>query len=511
MNMSRKGIVYLVGAGPGDPELLTVKARRLLASCDRVAYDHLVNPAILKWAPQAKKVCVGKTHYAQAKNIQKWSQEKITRLLIRWAKRGESVVRLKGGDPLMFGRGGEETEVLRRHNVSYEIVPGITAALAASSYAEISLTDRRDASSVIFLTGHEDPNKSASSIDWDAVAASRATIVVYMGMVQLPAITRRLMDAGMESMTPAAVVSSASLSQQRTITGTLATIARDAQRAGIQSPALCIVGSVIRHRRESWFESKPLFNQRVMVTRSREQAGLLSEKLQAYGADVSELPAVEITGPTQPAALTRVIRRLDEFDWLVFTSQNGVRYFFQALGRLGKDARSLAGRRVAAIGPATALALAERGIQADCLPRTYISEDLARTLVARRVAARRVLLIRTAGARDILPKILRRHGANVQEVHAYAVRPSGAGRRDLKQILSNGGLNWLTFASARTVESFLKLVGHGTMHRDVLRIPCACIGPVTARAARKAGFKRVVVARKYTMDGLVKAMVKNSR
>ena len=493
-----RGTVYLVGTGPGDPELLTLKGKRLLETADVVVYDRLIDPRILSLARcDAEMVDVGKVP-----GDQKTRQEDISELLVDRANRASAVVRLKGGDPFVFGRGGEEGLALGRAGVPFEVVPAATSAVAAPAYAGIPVTHRGIASSVTFVAGNEDPTKDGSAIDWDAVAGTGGTIVVLMGRDNLRGITGRLLEAGMSRDTPAALVRWGSVPAQRTLTGTLYDIAARADDADLPPPVVLVVGGVVELRPQlRWYEAMPLFGKRVLVTRTRTQAGALSARLTALGAMPLEVPTVEIE-PVDSPRVREAVRSLFEYDWVAFTSANAVGVLFDRLADSGRDARALAGARVAAIGPATAAALARHGVMADTVPEKYLGEELAEAIGTNRIAGQRVLLPRSAGGRPEIVASLTALGAIVDDVPTYrVVRPGGSGT--LLEGHLAAGIDIATFTSSSTVTNLLDLVGNpGRLGRATI----ACIGPITAATAREGGLKVDIVASEHTVDGLVGAL-----
>ena len=505
--------VYLIGAGPGDPGLLTLRGRELLARADVVVYDYLANSVFLDFArPEAERIYVGKKGGEHT-----LPQVEISRLLVDLAKSGKSVARLKGGDPFIFGRGGEEAEALVAAGVPFEVVPGVTAGAAAAAYAGIPVTQRGLSSSVAFITGHEDADKIASAHDWPALAHGPETLVFYMGVKNLPEICRNLLKAGLPAGRPAAVVQWGTTPRQRTLISTLAALPREAAAAGVTAPAVVIVGEVVTMRETlRWYENRPLFGRSIVVTRSREQAGALTAQLAALGADVLEFPCIEVLPLPDQSLVHTAIGHLPEYQWVVFTSANGVKFFWEQLKALGKDARALAPCRVAAIGPGTAQSLAERGITADFLPESFVAESVAEGLIGLGVAGQRILIPRAVSARDVLPQVLELAGAGVRVLPVYEARPDFNGRDELKSALAEGRVDFVTFASSSTVDNFFAGVPPemlqenrdkaeaGQTGRKILRF--ACIGPITRAALESYGFACDVEPREYTIAGLVTAL-----
>ena len=496
--------VYLVGAGPGDPGLLTVRARELLDSCDAVVYDALANPDLLARRegdsrPAPELHFVGK----RGGDGRSSRQEDINDLLVRLGREGKRTVRLKGGDPLVFGRGSEEAQALAAAGVPFEIVPGVTAGIAAPAYAGIPVTHRGLATSVTFVTGHEDPAKDETQTDWAALARAGGTIVLYMGVKRLPEIAAALAAGGLPADTPAAAVQWGTYAKQRTVLATLATLAERAEAARLGAPVIVVIGRAVQLREEiAWFDARPLFGRRVVVTRAAAQAGALSERLRALGADVLEMPATRVE-PLDPAPLAAALARLGEYDWMAFTSQNAVRLVWEALRAAGLDARALAGVRVCAVGSATGEALLARGIAVDVVPIRFVAEGVLEALAGRTdVQGARVLYATAEGARDVLPAGLRALGAVVDVVPVYRSAPDGAGAEQLRQALADGAVDLVTFTSASTVHGYVQAVGAELARRA----PAASIGPVTSEAARAAGITVAVEAAESTIPGLVAAV-----
>ena len=483
--------VYLVGGGPGDPGLLTARALELIAAADVIVYDRLIPAGALDGArADAELLYAGKEGGGPSV-----SQDEIARLLIdRGGAPGVTVVRLKGGDPFVFGRGGEEAEALRDAGVPYEVVPGVTAGVAATAYAGIPVTHRDAASAVAFVTGHEDPAKPESALDWDALAVFPGTLVVYMGVRRLGAIAERLVAGGRDPAETAAVVERGTLPDQRVVTASLAEIAGAATEAGVRAPALAVFGPVVGLReRLRWFESRPLAGVSVAVTRARAQASGLAAQLEGLGASVVEAPAIRI------APLDGAAPDLTRYDLICLTSPNGVRLLFERLASAGLDARSLSGARVAAIGPGTAAALRANGVIADVVPsERFLAEGLVEALAD--VPVERALVARAAEARDVLPDALRQRGAEVDVVALYETVAEALGAPQLDAL---AGVDYVTFTSSSTVRFFLDAVGD--------RFPSGArlvsIGPVTSEALRERGLAPAVEAARHDIDGVVEALV----
>jgi uroporphyrinogen III methyltransferase/synthase len=491
--------VYLVGAGPGDAELITLKGRRVLAEADSVLYDHLANERLLHYAPApAERVYVGKKRSAHA-----FSQEEISAMLVERARRGLTVVRLKGGDPFIFGRGGEEMEALASAGIPFEVVPGVTTPLGIAAYCGVPLTHRSHTSVVTFVTGH-----AVEAIDWDRVGAAE-TLVVFMGLTHLRQIAAEIIARGREASTPALAVRWATRPDQQTVVGTLGDLADRVEAAGMKPPATVIIGEVVALREQfNWFERLPLFGQRIVVTRAQGQAEEFSAKLAALGADVVEFPAIAIRPPSDPAPLDTALARLSEYEWLLFTSVNGVRFFLERLDRSPYDLRQLRAR-ICAIGPATRRAVEALHLKVDMTPEEYIAESLLEAFAGVDLAGKRVLLPRAAVARDLIPGELRRRGAVVDVVEAYrTVVPPESEPLALK-IFGSGARkpDWVTYTSSSTVKNSLALAG-----REALEgIRVASIGPVTSETARRHGLTVTVEANPFTTDGLITAIVEASR
>lgn len=500
------GVVYLVGSGPGDPGLLTVRARELLADCDAVVYDALVNPAILSEGAVAR---AAELHFVGKRGGESSArQQDIEALLVSLARDGKRVVRLKGGDPFVFGRGSEEAQVLADAGIPFEIVPGVTAGVAAPAYAGIPVTHRAVATSVTFITGHEDPTKGESGTDWSALARTGGTLVLYMGVRRLPEIVHALAAGGMSLETPAAMVEWGTFPRQRTITATLGTLVDLARREKIAAPSITVIGDVVALREEiRWFDERPLFGKRIIVTRARTQASQLAVRLSALGAEVIEAPAIQVE-PLDPGPLRTALAALGDYRWAIFTSRNAVEITWRELLARGLDARAFAGVKLAAVGPATADALAERGLLADVIPQRYVAEGIVDSLRAREdVRGTRVLYPKAEGARDILPAELRAMGADVDEIPVYRSVPDPAGVSAARDALDGGGVDIVTFTSSSTVRFFVESVGLDAARRARI----VSMGPITSETARAMGFEVAAEARQATIDSLVDAVIETAR
>ncbi len=498
------GCVYLVGAGPGDPGLITVKGVDCIARADVVIYDYLASPALLAHAnPQSEMIYVGKKGGNHT-----LPQERINDLIVEKAHQGKTVARLKGGDPFIFGRGGEEAEVLIAAGVPFEVVPGVTAAIGASAYAGIPLTHRDHTSDVAFVTGHEDPTKSESSINWKTLATGIGTLVFFMGVKNLGAIVENLKSNGKAEDTPVAVVRWGTTPRQQTVTGTLGTIEAVVREAGIKAPAIIIVGTVVTLRNTMrWFENRPLFGRRIVVTRAREQASDLIHQLTALGAECIQCPTIKVKPPEDWTPLDNAIDTIHQYDWIVFTSVNGVDYFFGRLFEQGRDVRALGHIKTAAIGPATAERLLARGLQCDILPKSYRAESVVDAFSEVATAGGRVLLPRAKEARSVLPEELTRMGMSVDDVTVYETWQAQESAAELVARLEAGTVDMVTFTSSSTVKNFLRLLPSDGTDRLMQDIAVASIGPITSQTARDLGLAVTTEAESYTIPGLIQAIV----
>jgi uroporphyrinogen III methyltransferase / synthase len=509
------GVVYLVGAGPGDPGLMTVRALELIASADAIYYDRLIPPGALDGArDDAELVYVGK-----APGVPSVPQEEIGERLIEAAQAGKSVVRLKGGDPFVFGRGGEEGEALRAAGVEFEVVPGITAGVAATAYAGIPVTHRDDASAVAFITGHEDPEKEESALDWDALARFPGTLVFYMGVKRLADNAKALIEAGRDAGEPAAAVERGTMDGQRTVVATLGTLAKTVESESIGAPALIVIGPVVRRRETlAWLERRPLHGRRIVVTRARAQASGLAKTLRGLGAEVLELPAIRIEPSLESEEVRSAVKRIGDYALICLTSPNGAHLLFEALGAAGLDARALAGPKrqqveqgesggttqtapaVAAIGPGTARALAAHGIAADIVPERFVAESLVEALAEVDVSGKRVLVARAADARDVIPEHLSGRGAEVDVVALYETVREEPSPEAVEAAQS---ADYVTFTSSSTVRNLTEALGDRFPHNARV----VSIGPVTSEAIDDAGLKVDVEAERHDIEGLVAALL----
>lgn len=498
------GIVYLVGAGPGDPGLITVRGRELLDDCDAIVYDALANPTLLASARArgAELIDAGK----RGGSSESAKQDDINATLVALAKSGKRVVRLKGGDPFVFGRGSEEAQALAAAGIPCEIVPGITAGIAAPAYAGIPVTHRGLATSVTFVTGHEDPTKPETQVDWNAMAkaASTGTVVLYMGVKTLKSISWALIRGGLRPDTPAAAVQWGTHARQRTVVATVATLAERAAVEGLTAPVISVIGQAVALRQDiSWFETRPLFGRRIVVTRATAMPGTLSALLRARGADVIEAPSTEIESLDQ-APLDAAVAELSSYDWLVFTSATGVRFFRQAMDRAGLDARALAYTEIAVIGPSTAKAVRDLGVKPDLVPERFVAESLLEAMTEEDLDGARILLVTAADGRDVLSNGFTERGAHLDVVHPYRSRlvTDGADVDALRSALA-AGIDAVTFTSASTVSGFVAQVGA----ERAARVKAISIGPVTSDAARAAGISLAAEAKEATIGSLVEAVL----
>ena len=500
----KSGKVYLIGAGPGDPGLLTLKAKACIAQADVVVYDYLASPSLLAHASEnAQCIYVGKKGGDHT-----LTQDKINQLLIEKATQGLQVARLKGGDPFVFGRGAEEAQELLAAGVAYEVIPGVTSAIAAPAYAGIPVTHRDFTSFVCFITGHEDPARENSRMQWDIFAKSDATLVFLMGVKNLGNIVTHLTAHGKPADTPVALVRWGTTPQQQTVTGTLETIVEKVRQAKLTSPAVIVVGPVVSLRKElAWFDKTPLFGKKIVVTRARAQASGLREDLTRLGADCVEIPTIRIQPPADSTLLRAAIDRIQNYDWVVFTSVNGVKFFFETLFGMGKDVRILGHLKFACIGPVTKERLADFGIISDILPETFRAESVVAAFSETDIRGKQVLLPRARKARTILPEELTRMGAAVDEVTAYeTVLETDAGAT-LIDLLQKKQVDAVTFTSSSTVSNFMSLLSSD--QAGLLKgVTIASIGPITSDTARTFGLEPAVEADPYTIAGLVDGLLK---
>ncbi len=504
MVVMNSGIVYLVGAGPGDPKLITVKGLECIQKADTVIYDRLAGRRLLAFArPGAEIIYVGKLPDRHT-----LKQDEINLLLVEKAGAGKTVTRLKGGDPFVFGRGGEEAEVLQDAGIPFEIVPGVTSAISAPAYAGIPVTHRDYTSTLAIITGNEDPLKEDSNIAWDKISTGAGTLIFLMGMSNLPNITRQLINNGRAPHTPVALIMWGTMPEQRTLVGTLENISENASGSGFSNPAVIIVGEVVSLRNKlNWHEIKPLFGRRVLVTRSREQASVLSGAIEDLGGESLEFPAIQIEEPEDYTPLDEAIRVLDTFSWVIFTSVNGVEFFFRRLKHHHKDIRVLHRARLCAIGPKTREALEVRGLLVETVPGEYRAEEIVEELRGKVGSGDRVLLPRADIARKVLTEALKLMGADVTEVTAYRTVMGEGDDGTIREMLRGGEIYLVTFTSSSTVRNFVKMIGEPSPEHLLKGVKVACIGPITADTARELGIKVDIIAEEYTIEGLLRAIL----
>lgn len=504
--MKKKGKVYLVGAGPGDPGLITVKGAQLLQQAEVVVYDYLANPKLLDHVSEDAEVIYAGKNYKK----HTLTQTEINKLLVSLGKKGKKVVRLKGGDPFIFGRGGEEAAELAKAKIAFEIVPGITSAIAGPAYAGIPVTHRENNSLFSIITGHEDPDKEDSSLDWAKIANKHASLVFLMGVGQMPHIARKLILHGMEPDTPVAVISWATWPNQRTITGTLESIGVILKEKKVVPPAVIVVGQVVKQRKRiAWFETRPLFGRRIVVTRARAQASDLSTHFQEQGAEVMEFPTIKIEPLKSYKLLEAEFKKLSDYDWIVFTSVNGVVHFFDRLKVACKDIRSLAGVKLCAIGPATKEALEEKGLKVDLVPKEFVAEAVIKKLKSSMTLKDKKFLVpRAKEARDVLIKGLQKAGAKVKEVPVYETVINTKGKDHILETFEKRPPHVVTFTSSSTVKNFVELVGKKSLKTTFKNTQFISIGPITSKTAKDLGVKIAAQAKEYTVPGVIAVVEK---
>lgn len=501
MRKNKKGKVYIIGAGPGDAGLITLRGIECLREADVVIYDYLVSKDLLKYARgDARFIYAGKQGGAHT-----LSQWEINDLLVKEAKAGNTVARLKGGDPFIFGRGGEEAEKLAEGGISFEIVPGVTSAIAVPAYAGIPLTHRGFTSTVAFVTGHEDPTKEKSDIDWQALGRI-GTLVFLMGVKNIEKIVKELKENGKPSKTPAALIRWGTTPRQEILTGTLSNIVQLARQRKFAPPAILVVGEVVDLRDTlQWFDQKPLFGRSVVITRPEKQADDLARLLIKEGANPIHFPTIKIVPPPDWSDLDAALKNLEDYDWLIFTSTNGVAFFFERLLAKAKDIRDLKGVKICCIGPATAQQVESKGIKVDLVPEKFISEGILESFSGKNLKGKKVLIARAAKARDVLPEGLKKLGAQVDVVTAYETINSGKKKSELEALFKENQVDVITFTSSSTVNNFVKIMGRNFLLPKGVKI--ACIGPVTEATAKKAGLSVDIHQEEYTMEGLVGALI----
>ena len=498
-------MVYLVGAGPGASDLVTVRGRALIEECDVLVYDYLVYDELLTWtSSHCEKIYVGKRSGFHSK-----PQEDIEKLLIRHAGEGRLVVRLKGGDPFIFGRGGEETETLQKAGIPFEIVPGVTASLGAASFMGIPLTHRKDSSAVVLVTGHEDPKKPATVIDWEKYAGLGATLCIYMGMTNLKGICSQLIDAGMDGNTPVVVVRWATLPRQQSCFGTLATISDRVENLGLKPPAMIIIGKVVTDAPvSSWYENKPLFGKRVVVTRTRKQSSELAHKLTGLGADVMELPLIRVEQAVNEEVKREVFSGLGSYSWIVFTSQNGVRNFFEVFLKDFKDLRALGFLRIAVVGPSTAREVEKFHLEVELMPEKHTGADLAEALIATgSVDNAKMLVVKGNLGGDGLIKPLEDRWAIVDRFEVYKTEPTDLSNHPTAKIFREIGAHAITFTSSSTVSFFVQHAKFLQLKPGATTPKAFSIGPVTSTAMARMKVALTREAKRSTLDGLVEVIL----
>lgn len=502
--MDNKGMVYLVGAGPGDNKLITIKGKECIEQANVIIYDRLVNKMLLNYTSDNTEIIyVGKS--PQGHTFKQWE---INELLAAKALEGRIVVRLKGGDPFIFGRGGEEALFLKEKNIPLEIIPGVTSAAAVPAYAGIPVTHRGIASSVCFITGNEDPEKESSDIDWEKLAGTTSTLVFLMGTENLVKIVNRLMENGCSSETPVAVIQWGTLANQKTLTGTLGNIAQKCSAEGSMNPSVIVVGDVVSLRDKiNWYESRPLFGKKILVTRSRSQAGLLSEKIMEMGGEAYEFPTIDIKPPDNFFQFDKALRNLNEYKWIIFTSVNGVEFFLNRLFELDGDVRDLGQIKIGALGPKTQEALSNYGLIADFVPGEYRTEAIIDGLTDEEVSGEKILLPRADIARKTLPEGLSKKGAEIHEITAYKTVMGSGDVSKVTGMLLKGEIDVVTFTSSSTVINFATLVGQDIISKILEKTFFAAIGPVTANTAEENGIKIDIIAQEFTVTGMLKAIV----
>jgi len=492
------GTVFLIGAGPGDPGLITDKGKKLLRDADVIIYDRLIENSLLNHTSEDCE-CI----YAGKKpGEHKLTQEDINELMVEKAEEGKKVVRLKGGDPFLFGRGGEEAEHLKKKGIDFQVIPGITSALGVPAYAGIPATSRDVSSSVAIITGHEDPDKEESSHDWEALACGSETLIFLMGVNNIPKIQERLLKHGRERKTPAAIIEKGTMPEQRSVISTLGEIAEDTQRKEISPPAVIIIGDVVK-KGLGWRDEMALAGIRIINTRPKEQARGFTEMLEEEGAVVREVPAIKIEPPEEYNELDAAIKDISSYDWMVFTSTNGVKYFFERFSDLARDIRDLGGVKLAAIGEKTAKALKDKGLRVELIPKEYRAEALLQELKEVSEKKQKILLPRTTRARDVLREGLEKEGLEVDEVETYRTLSTSL-PEDVKSDLEDDKYDVITFTSSSTMENFLDMLENKNYLKDMT---LAAIGPVTASTAEEESFGVDIVAAEYDIEGLYEAIL----
>lgn len=500
----KTGYVYLIGAGPGDPGLITVKGLECIARAEVILYDYLANEQLLRHAPAGVElIYAGKVGGAHNRE-----QGQINDLLVAKALEGKVVARLKGGDPFVFGRGGEECEALAAAGIPFEVVPGVTAGIGASSYAGIPLTHRDVTTSVAFVTGHEHPGKEVSEIDWQRLSLGSGTIVFYMGVKNLPHITAHLLENGRSPETPVALIRWGTMPEQEVLTGSLADIAGKARKAGFRAPAITVVGEVVRLREKlRWFDNRPLSGKGILVTRASDQAGEFSRALADQGAQIFECPTIDIVSPVDWVELDQAVRTLPSFDWLVFSSANAVKFFFARVAELGLDSRVLGGCRVCAVGPKTAESLFPYGIRPDLVPADYKGEGVIKEFRKLEISGKNILFPKGDRARDMIPEGLRLMGAEVSDPVAYRNITPATLPLSILEALEGRRIHCITFTSSSTAANLAAMVGENRLLHLLEGVAVASIGPITSKTCRELELEVQIEPEKYTIAALVKEIV----
>ncbi len=504
MQINKNGYVFLVGAGPGDPGLITIKGMECIRRANVIVYDRLVNNKLLAYAiADAELIYVGKSPDRHT-----LKQEDINKLLVEKALEGKIVTRLKGGDPFVFGRGGEEALELVENGIPYEVVPGITSAISVPAYAGIPVTHRGYTSNVAFITGNEDPMKEDTDIDWGKISTGIGTLVFLMGMANLPKIVEKLIENGRSADTPVALIRWGTLPEQETLVGKLSDIVEKSQKEQFQNPAIIIVGEVVNLRKQlQWVEKKPLWGKRIVVTRARNQASVLSQMIEVYGGEAIEFPIIDIAPAENYAPLDEAINRIEDFDWVIFTSTNGVAAFYKRLQLQNKDFRELKGIRICAIGPKTKQELEQYGLLVDYMPGEYRAEAIIEKMSKEDLHGKKILLPRADIARKTLPEVLTGLGAIVDDVVAYRTVKAQEKENDLRQMLKDGKINFITFTSSSTVTNFVSMFDKQELEDFLKGVKLASIGPITSKTAENLGLSIDVEAKEYTINGLLEAIL----
>jgi len=501
----KKQIVYLVGAGPGKEDLISLRAIEKIKIADVIIYDYLANKKLLEYSKKgAELIYVGKKGGCHTLN-----QTEINKLIVEKAKEGKIVVRLKGGDPYIFGRGGEEAEELVKNGIFFEVIPGITSASGATAYAGIPLTHRDFTSSVAFITGHEREDTEYSKIHWDKISTGIGTLVFYMGVKNLPYIVEKLIENGRDISTPVAIIRWGTMPYQQTITGTLENIVDIANKKQIKPPAIIVVGEVVKLREKlRWFDIKPLFGKKIIVTRAREQASELTKKLEEEGAYVIEFPTIEITEPDDYSSLDKAIINLRNYNWIIFTSVNGVKFFLNRLRYYKKDIRELYGLKICTIGPKTAKIFRDFGIEPDYIPEKYQAEYIIEGLKKYGIKGKKFLLPRAEVAREILPEKIKELGGEIDVVIAYKTVMPKDNRDEVLDLLKKGEINYITFTSSSTVKNFIKMIdGNLSLLKNVKLVS---IGPITSQTLKNFSLNPTLEAKNFTIEGLVEVILEDN-